>query len=58
MASPELVVLPKQNLVRNESEVTLTGPGSILRGRNLRADLDARRFQLSQAKGSYAPSSR
>ena len=54
--SPELVVLPKQNLVRNEAAVTVKGPGSILRGRNLRADLDARRFQLSQAKGTYAPS--
>ena len=55
--TPELVVLPKQNLVRNQSAVTVTGPGSILRGRNLRGDLDARRFQLSQAKGTYAPSS-
>lgn len=58
LRTPELVVLPKLNEVRNESAVTITGQGSILRGRNLRADLDARRFQLSQAKGTYAPSTR
>jgi lipopolysaccharide export system protein LptC len=57
LRTPELTVLPKENAVRNESAVTVTGPGSILRGRNLRADLDARRFRLSQAKGNYAPSS-
>lgn len=57
LRTPELTVLPKENTVHNESAVTVTGPGSILRGRNLRADLDARRFRLSQAKGNYAPSS-
>lgn len=57
LRTPELTVLPKENEVRNESAVTLSGPGSILRGRGLRADLDARRFKLSEAKGSYAPSS-
>ena len=57
LRTPELTVLPKANEVRNESAVTVTGPGSILRGRNLRADLDARRFRLSQAKGNYAPPS-
>jgi lipopolysaccharide export system protein LptC len=54
----ELSVLPKQNQVNSAAAVTLTGPGSILRGRGLHADLDARRFQLSQVKGEYAPSSR
>jgi lipopolysaccharide export system protein LptC len=57
LRTPELTVLPKTNEVRNESAVTVTGAGSILRGRGLRADLDARRFRLSQAKGNYAPPS-
>lgn len=58
LRTPELTVMPKANEVRNHSAVTVTGPGSILRGRDLRADLDARRFQLSKAQGSYAPPTR
>jgi lipopolysaccharide export system protein LptC len=57
LRTPELTVLPETNEIRNESAVTVTGPGSILRGRGLRAELDARRFRLSQATGEYAPKS-
>jgi LPS export ABC transporter protein LptC len=56
LRTSELTVLPKLNQVRNESAVTITGPGSILRGRGLRAELDTRRFKLSQVTGRYAPS--
>ena len=41
-----------------DSPLTVTGPGSILRGRDLRADLNARRFQLSKVTGHYAPKTR
>jgi lipopolysaccharide export system protein LptC len=53
-----LSVLPEQNVISNEVPVTVTGPGSILRGRGLRAEMDTRRFQLSQVTGRYAPSTR
>jgi lipopolysaccharide export system protein LptC len=56
--TPELTVLPEVNEVRTDAAVTVTGPGSILRGRGLRADLDARRFRLSRTTGHYAPSKR
>jgi lipopolysaccharide export system protein LptC len=58
LRSPELTVLPEANEVRTDAAVTVTGPGSILRGRGLRADLDARRFQLSETSGEYVPSTR
>lgn len=58
LRTPDLTVLPKANLVRTDAVVTLTGPGSILRGHGLRADLDARRFQLSRTTGHYAPATR
>ena len=36
--------------------VTVTGPGSILRGRGLRADLDAQRVELlAEVTGRYEP---
>jgi lipopolysaccharide export system protein LptC len=53
-----LTVLPKADEVRTDAAVTVTGPGSILRGRGLRADLEARRFQLSRISGHYAPPTR
>lgn len=54
----DLTVLPESNQVVNDVPVTVTGPGSILRGRGLRADLDARRFRLSRTTGTYAPTNR
>ena len=56
--TPDLTVLPDANEVLTDSAVTVTGPGSILRGRGLRADLDTRRFKLSRMTGSYAPTKR
>ena len=56
--TPDLTVLPEVNEVQTDSAVTVTGPGSILRGRGLRADLDARRFRLSRTTGHYAPTKR
>ena len=56
--TPDLTVLPEVNEVLTDSAVTITGPGSILRGRGLRADLDARRFRLSRTTGHYAPTKR
>lgn len=56
--TPDLTVLPEVNEVQTDSAVTITGPGSILRGRGLRADLDARRFRLSRTTGHYAPTKR
>jgi lipopolysaccharide export system protein LptC len=53
-----LVVRPRENTMRNEVPVTISGPGSILRGRGLRGDMTARRFQLSEVNGRYAPSTR
>lgn len=58
LRTSELTVLPELNEVRSEAAVTVTGPGSILRGRGLRANLDARRFHLSKVTGEYAPSTR
>jgi lipopolysaccharide export system protein LptC len=58
LRTQDLTVLPEQNEVRTDAAVTVTGPGSILRGRGLRADLDARRFRLSKVTGNYAPSTR
>lgn len=58
LRTTELTVLPELNEVRSDAAVTVTGPGSILRGHGLRADLDARRFQLSKVTGHYAPSTR
>lgn len=58
LRTPQLTVLPETNEIRSDAAVTVTGPGSILRGHGLRADLDARRFQLSDTTGRYAPSTR
>lgn len=56
LASERLELLPDQNLLRSDLEVTVTGAGSILRGRGLRADLDARRFDLlADVRGRHEP---
>jgi lipopolysaccharide export system protein LptC len=56
--TPDLTVLPEVNEVKTDSAVTVTGPGSILRGRGLHADLDTRRFKLARMTGHYAPPKR
>jgi lipopolysaccharide export system protein LptC len=51
-----LQVFPKLDQARTDDAVTITRAGSILRGRGLRADLAAHRFQLlADVKGRYAP---
>lgn len=56
LASERLEFLPDDNELRSELEVTVTGAGSILRGRGLRADLDARRFDLlADVRGRHEP---
>lgn len=58
LRTEQLTVLPDSRQLRNQAAVTVTGPGSILRGRNLDADLEARRFRLSEMTGHYAPPTR
>lgn len=48
-----LNIHPAENRVGTEAAVVLRGPGSILRGRNLDADLDTRRFDLDNLTGRY-----
>lgn len=56
LATQELELRPKENLALSDSPVTITGPGSILRGRGLRADLDAQRVELlAEVTGRYEP---
>jgi lipopolysaccharide export system protein LptC len=59
LRTDSLTVLPEVDAVRTESIVTVTSPGSILRGRGLRADLKARRFELlAEVTARYAPPKR
>lgn len=54
-----LQVFPKKNLVQSDDPVTISQTASILQGRGLRVDMQARRFQLlANVKGHYAPQSR
>lgn len=55
----QLTVLPEKDQVETTALVTVTAPGSILRGRGLRADLRARRFELlDEVNARYAPTTR
>ncbi len=57
--SDRLTVFPRQREVVTDAVVTVTEPGSILRGRGMRADLDARRVQLlSEVSIHHEPSRR
>ena len=49
----QLNLYPGENRVASPGPVTLSGPGSILRGRALEADLDTRRFDLADVSGRY-----
>jgi lipopolysaccharide export system protein LptC len=56
LRSEELELLPRENRALSAQPVTVTGPGSILRGRGLRADLDAKRVELlAEVTGRYEP---
>lgn len=50
-----LVVFPKAQEARSDQPVTVTGPDSILRGDGLFVDMQAKRFQLTNLEGRYAP---
>lgn len=56
LRSERLNVYPKENRVDTDLAVTVSEPGSILRARGLRADLDARRVELlSEVKIRHEP---
>ena len=46
LRSQRLTVFPKQDRVETDAAVTVTEPGSILRGRGMRADLATHRVEL------------
>lgn len=48
-----LTLYPRENRIASTHSVTITGPGSILRGRDLDAHLDTRRFVLADFMGTY-----
>lgn len=55
-ATERLTVLPDAEQARTEERVTVTQGDSILAGTGLRADMQAKRFQLlNDVKGRYAP---
>jgi len=59
MATEQLNVFPDSRRASTPAVVTITQPGSILRGRGMDAELDTRRYVLkSQVRSRYAPSSR
>ena len=57
LATQELNVFPDTKRATSAADVTITQPGSILRGRGMNALLDSKRIQLkSNVKGRYVPS--
>jgi lipopolysaccharide export system protein LptC len=59
MKTEQLNVFPDANRATSASAVTITQPGSILRGRGLEADLADKRYTLlSQVRSRYAQSNR
>jgi lipopolysaccharide export system protein LptC len=56
LETERLTVFPDRNEATSERRVTVTQGDSILSGTGLRADMQAKRFQLlSDVKGRYAP---
>jgi lipopolysaccharide export system protein LptC len=56
LTTERLDVFPRDNRVATEAAVTITEPGSILRARGLRAELDTRRVELlSEVKIRHEP---
>lgn len=53
LATAKLNFRPDADRIDTDAAVTITGPGSILRGRDLEVDLDTRRFDLAEMKGRY-----
>jgi lipopolysaccharide export system protein LptC len=54
MRTEELNVFPEQDRATSDAIVTITQPGSILRGRGLRVDLATKRYELlSQVRSRY-----
>jgi lipopolysaccharide export system protein LptC len=59
LETERLNVFPRENRVDTDLAVTGTEPGSILRGRGMRADLDARRVELmSEVRIRHEPPDR
>lgn len=57
LATQELNVFPDTKRATSAADVTITQPGSILRGHGMNALLDSKRIQLkSNVKGRYVPS--
>ena len=54
LKSEQIELLPETRTATSEVLVTITGPGSILRGRGMRADLATRRLELlNEVEGRY-----
>ena len=53
LSTAKLNFRPDADRIDTDAAVTITGPGSILRGRDLEADLDTRRFDLAEMEGRY-----
>lgn len=59
LRSEVLTVFPREHRVSSEQPVTITQPGSILKGTGLRADLNTRRVELlSNVESRHAPPTR
>ena len=59
LASEEMNVFPKAKRATSAVQVTVTQPGSILRGRGLEVSLDSRQYTLhSEVHTTYVPSRR
>ena len=57
--APQLTIYPKKNIAQSKDVVTITRADSILQGRGLQVDMQAKRFQLlADVKGRYAPARR
>lgn len=58
-SAPQLTIFPKKNTAQSKEVVTITRADSILQGRGLQVDMQAKRFQLlADVKGRYAPARR
>lgn len=58
-STQQLTIFPKKNTAQSKDVVTITRADSILHGRGLQVDMQAKRFQLlADVKGRYAPARR
>jgi lipopolysaccharide export system protein LptC len=59
LATEQMTVFPDRHHASSRAVVTVTQPGSILRGRGLEVALDTRRYEfLSQVRSRYVPTLR